>query len=283
MPRGERQRRRRASVFPRTRWDLSFQDRRWPKDSNVGAAKTDSTEDGRRRMIIALAGNMGVGKDTIATVLADTHGFAQTAFAKALKDVAQTIFGYEHATLWGPSIYRNAVDPRSALDEFWNTVEETLEEDETLDDQIVRLFPVDLQEKARDLLTQVVLEDCAGQRGTLTPRYVLQRLGTEWGRTVWPEVWLHAVKNTIERGNKLAWVITDCRFANEAQFVKETIKGHVVWVEASTRIVKDTKHAHASEPTLKDLEPWVEKVFDNNGTFEQVPEKVDDLLMGLGW
>jgi len=61
----------------------------------------------------------------------------------------------------------------------------------------------------------------------VTPRHVLQSLGTEWGRKcIHPDVWVWAMQRQIERhvaeyqgsGDVLIF-IDDCRFANEAQWI----------------------------------------------------------------
>ena len=54
-------------------------------------------------MIIALAGNMGVGKDTVADVLEKNHGFRRTSFALALKNLCIRLFEFDQRTMFGPS------------------------------------------------------------------------------------------------------------------------------------------------------------------------------------
>jgi len=60
-----------------------------------------------------------------------------------------------------------------------------------------------------------------------TPRFAMQTLGTEWGRgLIDQDLWVNMMKYRIlsHRGNV---VIDDCRFANEARFVKYL--GGTVW------------------------------------------------------
>jgi hypothetical protein len=63
-------------------------------------------------------------------------------------------------------------------------------------------------------------------------RVLAQKLGTEWGRSVDPDLWVNIAKSFMlhegafyERDN--VWCITDVRFDNEAQFIKGM--GGVVW------------------------------------------------------
>lgn len=47
-----------------------------------------------------------------------------------------------------------------------------------------------------------------------SPRYLMQTLGTEWGRDiVHPHIWLAPIKNAIARGESI--VVDDVRFENE--------------------------------------------------------------------
>ena len=232
--------------------------------------------------VLALAGNMGVGKDTIADELVRSHGYHRTAFARALKGLVADIFGYDHATLWGPSAQRNQPDPRAAFDGYWMDVEETIHESAEVCSTISRLLPEIAFSDSQAALLKLVRDDLSMKYETLTPRYVLQRVGTEWGRALWPEVWLHAVKTEIENHEPAGkWVITDCRFANEAKFVHEELGGRTVWVDASFRVTQYASNAHASEPSREALLPWAKDVVDNNGEISEVAERVRSLLAHL--
>lgn len=76
----------------------------------------------------------------------------------------------------------------------------------------------------------------------ITPRYIMQQLGTEFGRTIHPDLWIdRLLSNYILSGNVIAdeikgvidtrkypkWIITDVRFPNEANAIKE--RGGVVF------------------------------------------------------
>lgn len=61
----------------------------------------------------------------------------------------------------------------------------------------------------------------------LTPRYALQTLGTDWGRSCYENVWAElGVRRALQSPAPLV-VITDCRFVNEALAV--TAAGGEVW------------------------------------------------------
>lgn len=71
------------------------------------------------------------------------------------------------------------------------------------------------------------------KRWGLSPRYILQRLGTEVGRAIHRDVWalstLHEAQDHMMNVSRGGAVITDCRFPNEAQVVRDA-GGYVVKV-----------------------------------------------------
>lgn len=93
-------------------------------------------------------------------------------------------------------------------------------------------------------------------------RRLLQVMGTEAGRQVLGDnIWVNAVLNKVQDQNV---VITDCRFPNEAQAVKDR-GGFIVRVR---RPGVDAVNAHASETSLDD---WsFDLTVDNDGTMDDV-------------
>ncbi|WP_408953185.1 adenylate kinase [Lysobacter sp. Hz 25] len=67
--------------------------------------------------------------------------------------------------------------------------------------------------------------------GGITPRRMMQTLGTEWGREmIADELWLIIAQRTIERAKrdgKSGVVVSDVRFDNEAEFV-QSLGGRVI-------------------------------------------------------
>ena len=135
----------------------------------------------------------------------------------------------------------------------------------------------------------------------LTPRKLLQLLGTDCGRQIiHPNIWINALfadynyipgnryhgDGGIKEPNRffLNWIITDVRFPNEAQAIKE--RGGIV-----IRVNRDSEQAlidkgihipkhlrtkeHPSETALDDYE--FDHVIENNGSIEELVEKVKQL------
>jgi len=92
----------------------------------------------------------------------------------------------------------------------------------------------------------------------LTPRWAMQQLGTEWGRSCDPNLWVRVLNDAAERIEVLnsIVVIPDVRFANEAQYIRE--RGQQKWSRGTFLIKIDRPGApriegtHASEQGLPD-------------------------------
>lgn len=79
--------------------------------------------------------------------------------------------------------------------------------------------------------------------GTTTPRALLQTLGTDWGRKMVHErIWLEVMARRLERLHDANVVITDVRFANEAELLHQL--GGIVWhIERGVAAIKTAHHA----------------------------------------
>lgn len=157
-------------------------------------------------IIIAFAGLAGAGKDTAAAHLVQRYGFVQAAFADPLRSMA-LIFMEE-----------------AGIDQAW------------------------LTERARKEHPMPGLG--------ISARALLQTLGTEVGRHLSPDLWTRHMglrlglasstyggEGYVQTPVHDRIVISDCRFENEAQWVKR-YGGHVIRLH---RHQADTVRCHASE------------------------------------
>lgn len=195
--------------------------------------------------LIGLMGYAQTGKDTTANVLVEHHGFTRVAFADKLREVAY------------------ALDPIVAYTDrgAWGT----------------------------DVLAPLRLQDVVDQHGwdyakTRYPevRALLQRLGTEAGRQVLSpalfgddSIWVRAALDGLHGDSH--WVITDVRFPNEAQAIRE--RGGWLW-----RIERNGTgpvNGHASETALDDTPAdWI---VPNNGTLDDLARNVQLVLNHPDW
>ena len=115
-------------------------------------------------------------------------------------------------------------------------------------------------------------------------RVLAQRLGTEWGRSIDPDFWVKVAAASMAevmniKGPNTAFVISDVRFDNEAQWVKD--HGGVIW--HIHRPAAQAVAAHQSEngirPELVDLNIL------NNNTLSDLDFKVMQMgaLQILKW
>jgi hypothetical protein len=255
-------------------------------------------------LIFGISGKAGSGKDTVADYLVKNHGFVKVSLADEMKRFAKRLFEFTDQQLWGPSENRNAVDHRFDLFETWD---EAFDKLETVGAEWCKfLFGED---HAADALLKLYdwfdkLEMNYGpdskNGNTLSPRLVLQTIGTEFGRAIDDKVWVRATMNiakqvlegpyryTRETGcvhDALGWgqwwqnpkgiVIADVRFRNEVDGVRD--EGGVTFrvKRPGTKLVQVGIAGHASEAEM-DLIP--------DDAFDHVicsPEGLDKLYAHL--
>lgn len=111
----------------------------------------------------------------------------------------------------------------------------------------------------------------------MTPRHVLQYVGTELFRSWIPDIWVRAAMRRIMNARELGgWqrvVITDVRFPNEANVILE--QGGLVWKVHRPGLPADD--LHASETALDDYRRW-SHVIVNDGTVDDLYRAVDMAL-----
>jgi hypothetical protein len=120
------------------------------------------------------------------------------------------------------------------------------------------------------------VKEALDPRWGLSPREIMQRLGTEVARAIHPETWIRSAFARIDAEPE-RWAITDVRFRNEADAVRAR-GGVVVLVERpglSTGLHED----HASERGVDDTDPDV--ILRNDGDLDDLAEAVDELVATL--
>ena len=148
--------------------------------------------------ILGLLGPAGSGKDLVADFFIK-KGFAKVAYADPMKRFVQKLFGFTEAQLWGPSKERNkTVD----IDDAWwfgAIGKMPIAVDELINKVMKEGVRTDGYMKLMDWFSWLRRVHPA----QVSARVVLQTLGTEWGRTVDPLMWIHyghLVVAELERG-----------------------------------------------------------------------------------
>lgn len=139
-------------------------------------------------------------------------------------------------------------------------------------------------------------------RPGFSPRRAFTSLGTDVIRTHFNEnIWVLAVENQIRQGGD--WVLTDCRFPNELQMVKD-LGGTIIRVkrgpepewyrfaeavnnikdkndrfyqEAAAAMTVLYKHIHISEWAWAGS-PLIEHTIENDGSLEELHAKVNRIV-----
>ena len=254
-------------------------------------------------MLIGFLGEANSGKDTAGQFLVQDHKLYSMAFADHLKVFLMWVFNWSPERLWGPSEHRNQEDheyPFIRCPSCGVHLPDLSEE-----------LAMAMAEKWDSYACPV----CHGQRApkewlaNLSPRYALQSLGSDWARNLnkhghvkftirramaaksqglihaplWPVLpafvkyarWT-GLEQEIPRGV----YISDVRFRNEVQWIQE-VGGMVYRIVRSSREDNTTTGVpnHASEVEQREIEDReLDGVIDNNGTLEDLKEKVSALL-----
>lgn len=249
--------------------------------------------------LILLCGQAGSGKDTVANMLVQNHGAIAIAQADPMKRFVLKTFGFSEDQLWGPSELRNETDTSLGNIEriysvtnlvnknSWNFVTDLFGEIPYRDSYCNKLLR----------WADSVLEEARIKDG-ISPRYVLQTLGTEWGRDIDREMWTRYAKNTALRllsggyeYNKSVGliinpssmpnvvVITDGRFRNE--IISVTSVGGEAWkVQDDRRNVQSPGiQGHASENEQKLIPNYFYKAIIHNDR----SQSLDKLSYMVDW
>ena len=237
-------------------------------------------------MIVGICGRAGSGKDTVVDILVRDHGFVKIAIADPLKRVLKDVFDFSDEQLWGPSKLRDAPDPR-----YPRTVE-------------ARAFIARAAAKAGAALWPAgwlaAIETEFGEGAVyhfLTPRRAAQRLGTEFGRECFADVWIDktlqiagrlldgsgwwqydartgiAKNSMFESTSYRGVVISDARFPNEVAAIRAA-GGHL-WRTVHGRGLEGAAGEHESEQHIARLEVDAEVP---DSTLEALPVVITTML-----
>lgn len=130
---------------------------------------------------------------------------------------------------------------------------------------------------AKDDKTKNELSTVKNPEGSYyTIRQLLQKFGTEVGRSISPNLWVDSLinnyKTCLTEGLTKNWIVTDVRFKNEANAIREN-GGILIRLNRNTGF-NDT---HISETALDDYKDF-DLVIDNNGTIDELIDKVYNFM-----
>jgi len=248
-------------------------------------------EDGMRPVVIGFLGEKGAGKGTAAEVCME-RGFTSIAFTDPMKRFVRDVFDWNITTLWGPTELREIPDQRSSA---------SFRRDVTA--RFCLLAPQFLIEMRIDPRHESKLVDWfqdAWSQPELIPRYVLQTLGTEFGRRVNEFVWVDYCFKTIDqiyeqclayhpvlglyrpaetRPRITQFVIHDVRFRNEVDEIRR-FGGKII--ELQRPQPSNAPHSqHVSETEQRTIpRSCIDRVIQNNSSLDKFRDKVVSAVFG---
>lgn len=216
-------------------------------------------------MLIGLSAKKQCGKDTICTIIEAIDVYYNTRFVPSddLHDfVKQCLFKRRLDSL---SVSRDIVSSwtRESFAKKLRRCLYIITDDD-------RIFASD--DKTKNELSNI--KDPNGNYYTI--RQLLQKFGTEVGRNISPNLWVEALMNDYIKakldGYEEDWIITDVRFENEANAIREN-NGILIRINRNTNL----KDEHLSETALDNYKNF-DLVIDNNGTIDELIDKVYDFM-----
>jgi len=142
----------------------------------------------------------------------------------------------------------------------------------------------------RVLCNVLSVADNLYKQEVLTPRLLLQLLGTQCGREIiHPDIWVNALMadykdykfnqaellaGALQAGLNSNWIITDVRFPNEVKAIKNR-DGIVVRVDRPIAGILSNHESETSLDNYKDFDHYIV----NGGTIEDLIQKVRSILI----
>lgn len=205
--------------------------------------------------IIGISGKAGVGKDTVGKII-QFLTLDDDVFSKTNRDC---IADLEHKAYSASQSKWKIKKYASTLKKITSII---------LGCKVNKLEDREFKEKELGKQWQVI-------DYTLTPRLLLQRLGTDAARYVHPDIWVNALFSKFKK--KSRWIITDVRFDNEIRAIQE--RGGIVIRVNRDKSKDSTEHSnHLSETALDNYEGF-DVILNNNDTLEDLIEKIRQILI----
>jgi hypothetical protein len=113
----------------------------------------------------------------------------------------------------------------------------------------------------------------------ITPRILMQTLGTEWGRKLHPDFWVELAMRELKLQH--SYVFDDVRFPNEAAAIRAKGGFIVRVVNPRVKPLEGAAGLHESERFA--VEGDVDDQIVNDGTMTELQKKVGGLLFARGW
>jgi len=269
--------------------------------------------------IVGITGQAGSGKDEVAGRLVQKHDFKQLSLADPLKRFGLNVFGFDVIQLWGPSSARNTFDPgfnecairssqvafepgcsiskvRKHCDPGWGDAAMRLAD--YAEEWLFDLIPEDVEARQEaERMLYFWFASLGHHYAQLSPRIMLQSLGTEFGRqVVGDHVWIDNLVSTAEdvlagcsyereigitgehQPPPSGVAVSDVRFNNELVRIKD-VGGKIVRVTRESADKKSKKLGIVGHASEAEQAAFTTDMFDavlaNEGTLSALYSSVD--------
>lgn len=252
--------------------------------------------------VIGLLGHAGSGKSLVADWLEREKGFVSVSFADPMKRFVLGTFGFTESQLWGPSEERNKAIPTTQ--DWWFNAAVMMQK---MAGEILEIVDDESRVAAYLKLSDWLSWLRQTYPDEISPREVLQTLGTEWGRETDPLMWVkraHVVALELSNGKFIyspskgmishttnpnpprGVVIPDHRFLNEVDTTR-LAGGHVIRLRRLSKEAVVTTvgiKGHESEAAQKNIpDNAVDLVIELQEGIENVHSKLETVFAIEPW
>lgn len=222
-------------------------------------------------MILGIGGEKRSGKDTVTNYLVKEYGYTKKAYADNLRQASAYAFeGHIAKTAFFDDEIKEMPFPNGPIIATFG--------------QLQRLMNFVIKQNGHTInfrQANEMLMKWQNKRQFETIRDILQFVGTEILRdTIHPDYHYKIVADYIKFSQLKKVSISDCRFKNERDRLREDFTGKIILVERPS-LVKNASSGHASENSLGDRTAY-DYVIINDGTLEDLYGEVDKIMTNLG-
>ena len=232
--------------------------------------------------IISLSGESKTGKNTFAEPLIK-RGWVEGSFSRNLKDLCKDIFKLTEFFVSHPEGKDRTLNYSRELNPVnFAKIVGWMRKTHDLNDLESTITIV------RDEHVRYPYEQTKEYKKFNKPREILQFVGTEICRAIFPEYHMDLIAMAIEEHPNNKYIITDARFPNERQMLKSKFGATLVRIKrpgyTPEELIKSSilpeeisLKAHLSETSLGEDSEY-DLVIINNGTREELQEKAISLI-----
>lgn len=237
--------------------------------------------------MITLIGVSGVarsGKDTVTGFINDylkdlTIPSYRYGLADPIKEQVAEIFGWGYDEMYG-DLKEELMDTEINVELMHDVICEFLEHHSSIYDsfQLTQMM-VDILYDHSLVIDSDDVDDILVVRAS--PRTMFQLWGTEFGRQkIKDSIWFDLADEERQRNPGSVMVISDVRFVNEAQWIKDDPRGVLIAVERPNN--KDSiGESHDSEKELGQVKEIADALITNDGTLTELEETVKTVCKAI--